>query len=111
MTNPDGTEQTTEAGFLGVRTTAPVEDAAAGHAVPGIIGTYVSRTAEAIVHIPARMVVAREAAFGGAEREIDSPMSVVGARPVWRATEGKYDAFVGTRWATRSGSSSACSRR
>ena len=97
VTNPDGTEQTTEAGFLGVRTTAPVEYVQQPvTAVPGIIGTYVSRTAEAIVHIPARMVGVWEAAFGGAEREIDSPMSVVGVgRVAGEATEGKYDAFVG----------------
>ena len=97
VTTADGTEQTTEAGFPGVRPTAPGE---AGQqpvtAVPGIIGTYVSRTAEAIVHIPSRMVGVWQAAFGGAEREIDSPMSVVGVgRVAGEATEGKYDAFVG----------------
>ena len=97
VTTADGTEQTTEAGFLGVRTTAPVEYVQQPvTAVPGIIGTYVSRTAEAIVHIPSRMVGVWQAAFGGAEREIDSPMSVVGVgRVAGEATEGKYDAFVG----------------
>ncbi|GAA4401428.1 site-2 protease family protein [Fodinibacter luteus] len=93
----DGTPLTTEAGFLGVRTTAPVDYVPQPvTAVPGIIWGFVSQTAEALVHVPARMVGVWEAAFGGAEREVDSPMSVVGVgRVAGEASGGKYDAFVG----------------
>jgi membrane-associated protease RseP (regulator of RpoE activity) len=97
VTNPDGTEQTTEAGFLGVRSTSPVDYVAQPvTAVPGIIWGFVSGTAEALVHVPERMVGVWSAAFGGAEREIDSPMSVVGVgRVAGEASGGKYDSFVG----------------
>ncbi len=96
--NADGTTQTTEAGFLGVRSAAPV-----GYvpqpvtAVPGMLWGYVSGTAQALVHVPQRMVGVWQAAFGGAAREADSPMSVVGVgRVAGEASGGKYDSLVGT---------------
>ena len=93
----DGTYTTTEAGFLGVRSAPPTEyEQQPVSAVPGIIWTYVSRTAEALVHIPERMVGVWDAAFGGAERELDSPMSVVGVgRVAGEVGAGKYDVIVG----------------
>ena len=109
VTDPDGTTRTTEAGFLGVRSAPPVAYvAAAGHRVPGIVWSYVSGTAQALVHVPERMVGVWQAAFGGAEREPDSPMSVVGVgRVAGEASAGKYDSSSATRPATRSGSSRA----
>ena len=95
--NADGTPQTTEAGYLGVRSVAPVAYVPQSPtAVPGILWSFVSGTAEAIVHVPERMVGVWQAAFGGAEREADSPMSVVGVgRVAGEATGGKYDSLVG----------------
>jgi membrane-associated protease RseP (regulator of RpoE activity) len=57
---------------------------------------YVSGTAQALVHVPERMGGVWQAAFGGAEREVDSPMSVVGVgRVAGEVSGGKYDALVG----------------
>ena len=97
VADPDGTPQTMEAGFLGVRSTAPVEfEPQPLTVVPGLIWNGVSQTAQALVRVPERMVGVWEAAFGGAEREVDSPMSVVGVgRVAGDAGAGKYDAFVG----------------
>ncbi len=97
VTDPDGTTRTTEAGFLGVSTVAPVAFVSQPvTVVPGMIWSGVSQTAQALVHVPARMVGVWQAAFGGAEREADSPMSVVGVgRVAGDAGAGKYDAFVG----------------
>jgi membrane-associated protease RseP (regulator of RpoE activity) len=65
-------------------------------AVPGIVWGFVTGTAEALVHVPERMVGVWNAAFGGAEREVDSPMSVVGVgRVAGEASGGKYDSLVG----------------
>jgi len=97
VTGPDGTVQTTQAGFLGVRTTVPTAyERQPLTAVPAILWSGVSRTAEALVYVPQRMVGVWEAAFGGAERSIDSPMSVVGVgRVAGEAGMGKYDALIG----------------
>jgi len=97
VTNPDGTTQTTEAGFLGVRSSPPVAYVPQSiTAVPGILWGFVSGTAQALVHVPERMVGVWQAAFGGEEREADSPMSVVGVgRVAGEASGGKYDSLVG----------------
>lgn len=97
VVDADGTTPTTEAGFLGVRSAPPTAFVPQPvSAVPGIIWTYVSRTAEALVHVPERMVGVWNAAFGDAEREVDSPMSVVGVgRVAGEVSSGKYDSFVG----------------
>ena len=97
VADADGTVRTTEAGFLGVRSAPPVEYVPQSvTAVPGIIWGFVSGTAEALVHVPERMVGVWNAAFGGAEREVDSPMSVVGVgRVAGEASGGKYDSLVG----------------
>ena len=61
-----------------------------------MLWSYVSGTAQALVHVPERMVGVWQAAFGGAEREVDSPMSVVGVgRVAGEASTGKYDSLVG----------------
>ncbi|HET7821157.1 MAG TPA: site-2 protease family protein [Ornithinibacter sp.] len=97
VTNADGTTQTTEAGFLGVRSSSPVAYVPQSVTeVPGILWGFVSGTAQALVHVPERMVGVWQAAFGGAEREADSPMSVVGVgRVAGEASGGKYDSLVG----------------
>jgi Zn-dependent protease len=54
------------------------------------------------VNIPERMVGVWNAAFGSAEREVDSPMSVVGVgRIAGEATSGRLDALVGGEPADR----------
>lgn len=67
-------------GFLGV--TPSIGYARQG---PGFVlatmGDYSAATADAIIHLPQRMVAVFHAAFGG-EREQDGPMSVVGASRV-----------------------------
>ncbi len=97
VVDADGTTPTTEAGFLGVKSSAPTQFVAQPvTAVPAIIWTYVSRTAEALVRVPERMVGVWDAAFGDAVREIDSPMSVVGVgRVAGEVSSGKYDVLVG----------------
>jgi membrane-associated protease RseP (regulator of RpoE activity) len=97
VVDADGRTPTTVAGFLGVKSAPPMAFVPQPvSAVPGIIWTYVSRTAEALVHVPERMVGVWNAAFGGAEREVDSPMSVVGVgRVAGEASGGKYDSLVG----------------
>jgi membrane-associated protease RseP (regulator of RpoE activity) len=97
VTAPDGSVATTEAGFLGV-TSTPVTAMVpqSPTAVPGILGTQVVRTAQGLVSIPQRLVGVWRAVTGEAEREIESPMSVVGiGRIAGEATSGKYDAFLG----------------
>ncbi|HMM97257.1 site-2 protease family protein [Phycicoccus sp.] len=97
VTRPDGSIATTEAGFLGVTSSEPsayVPQPAS--AVPGILWDGVSRTAAALVDIPGRMVGVWNAAFGGAQREIDGPMSVVGVgRVAGEASAGKLDGLTG----------------
>ena len=97
VTNPDGTYRTTEAGFLGVTTRQPTEDVRQPvTAVPPYVWQYTSRTAEALVHVPERMVGVWNAAFSGAQRELDGPMSVVGVgRVAGEVGAGRYDSIVG----------------
>lgn len=103
VTGPDGTVRTTEAGFLGVSSRQPTEYVRQSpSAVPGILWTGVSRTALALVHVPERMVGVWQAAFGGAEREVDGPISVVGVgRVAGEATSGRLDTLTGGSVADR----------
>ncbi len=79
---PDLTDPTrnVEVGFLGVGPTSAYVRQGVG-AVATTMWAYTKATGEAIVHLPQRMVGVTQAAFGG-ERELDSPMSVVGASRV-----------------------------
>ncbi len=97
VTGADGSVQTTEAGFLGVTSRQPTAfETQPVTAVPGIVWTYTSETAQALVHIPERMSGVWTAAFGGGERSIDSPMSVVGVgRVAGDVGSGRYDAIFG----------------
>lgn len=67
-------------GFLGVGPETVNERQDVG-AVFGQIGHFTGLTAQAMLHIPERMVGVAQAAFGG-ERAPDSPMSVLGASRV-----------------------------
>ena len=97
VTGPDGAVQTTTAGFLGVTNAQPTEyEPQPLSAVPGIVWGYTTLTGEALVHIPERMGGVWDAAFGGAQRELDSPMSVVGVgRVAGEVGAGRHDAIFG----------------
>lgn len=76
----DDPTKTVDVGFLGVSPTQTYVRQGPGFVV-SVMGDYVKGTAEAIVHLPQRMVQVTKAAFGG-EREADGPISVVGASRV-----------------------------
>ncbi len=95
--NPDGTEQTQSAGFLGI-TSAPVVQNVPQSvtAVPGVVADQLWLTGGAILRIPAKMVGVYQAAFTDKPRELDSPMSVVGVgRVAGEVTAGRLDLLVG----------------
>lgn len=99
----DGVVQTVEAGFLGVTTRQAAETVRQPmSAVPGILWTGLSNTAVALVHVPERMVGVWDAAFAGAERQVDGPMSVVGVgRVAGEASSGRLDNLTGGSLADR----------
>jgi len=70
-----------EVGFLGVTPVQPTIHPGPGYVVAQMWDLTKS-TAAAVVAIPEKMVGVFQAAFGGAEREQDSPVSVVGASRV-----------------------------
>jgi membrane-associated protease RseP (regulator of RpoE activity) len=75
------TDRLVRVGFLGVTATQPTV-----HPGPGFVVAQMwdmtQSTAVALVHIPEKMVGVFQAAFAGAEREQNSPVSVVGASRV-----------------------------
>lgn len=73
----DDPEATVQVGFLGVSPTSVAERGGPGDVVT-VLGTYVTGTAEAIVHLPVRMIDVVQAAFGG-ERDPEGPIGMVGA--------------------------------
>ncbi|WP_249138823.1 M50 family metallopeptidase [Phycicoccus avicenniae] len=97
VTAEDGSIRTTEAGFLGVTTRQPTELVRQpATAVPGYVWDYTTRTAQALVQVPQRMVGVWNAAFGGAERDAEGPMSVVGVgRVAGEVSAGQYDDLLG----------------
>ncbi len=99
----DGVAQTVEAGFLGVTTRQAAETVRQPmSAVPDILWTGLSNTAVALVHVPERMAGVWDAAFGGAERQVDGPMSVVGVgRVAGEASSGRLDNLTGGSLADR----------
>jgi membrane-associated protease RseP (regulator of RpoE activity) len=76
----DDPTKTVNVGFLGVAPTQTYVRQGPGYVV-STMGTYVKGTAEAIAHLPQRMVDVTKAAFGG-ERDAEGPISVVGASRV-----------------------------
>ncbi len=96
----DGTQKVVETGYLGVSSAALLDyETQPITAVPGIIGENLWRTATAIVRIPQKMVGVWNAAFSGQERDLESPISVVGVgRVAGDVSAGKLDEVVGESW-------------
>ncbi|PRY63354.1 membrane-associated protease RseP (regulator of RpoE activity) [Knoellia remsis] len=98
----DGKQQVIEAGYLGVSSATPVVLERSVTAVPAIMGDTLAQTAQALVRIPQKMVGVWNAAFSGQERELDSPVSVVGVgRVAGEVTSGRLDAFIGESWSDK----------
>ena len=68
-----------EVGFLGISPAGTELAREPITAVPARMWDFTVRTAEALVSIPQRMVGVWNAAFGGAERDINGPIGVAGA--------------------------------
>jgi len=95
----DGTQKVVRTGYLGVSSATPITMERSVTAVPAIVGDSLSRTAAALVKIPQKLVGVYHAAFSGAERDIESPMSVVGVgRVAGEVSSGRLDAIVGETW-------------
>ena len=75
----DGKVVTEEAGFLGVSSSPlVVTERKSVTEVPGIVGNGIAQTAGVILKIPQKMVDIVRTTFGGGERDINGPISVVG---------------------------------
>lgn len=86
-------------GFLGVSPTAEREK----EDLLGVLawtGDFAGRTGEAVARIPSRMVDVWDAAFGGGERGIDTPMSIVGAGRIGGEIASADEIEAGDRIAT-----------
>jgi membrane-associated protease RseP (regulator of RpoE activity) len=90
---------TTRAGFIGVSSATPIAyEPQPLSAVPGVVGQGLWQTAGAVVRIPQKMVGVWKAAFTDQERDVDSPMSVVGVgRVAGDVSAGKLDLMIGER--------------
>ena len=78
--DPDNPAEIQRVGYLGV-SPQMVHERKDALAVFGEMGRLTGLTAQAMLHIPERMVGVAQAAFGG-ERAQDSPMSIIGASRV-----------------------------
>jgi len=98
-----GEQKVIETGYIGLTSASVLDyEAQSATAVPGIIGDNLWRTAGAIVKIPQKMVGVWNAAFSGQERDIESPMSVVGVgRVAGDVSAGKLDSIVGESWSDK----------
>lgn len=96
----DGQQKVIETGYLGISSSGVLDyEAQPVTAVPGIIGDNLWRTAGALVKIPQKMVGVWNAAFSGQERDLESPISVVGVgRVAGDVSAGKLDHLVGESW-------------
>ncbi|HLR85899.1 MAG TPA: site-2 protease family protein [Nocardioidaceae bacterium] len=91
----DEPDEFKKVGFLGISPTSEHQHQDMGF-VFTTMGEYTTATADAIVHLPQKMVEVADAAFGGV-REKDSPMSVVGAGRV----AGEMVTIDDTTWTDR----------
>ncbi|HEY5879289.1 MAG TPA: site-2 protease family protein [Nakamurella sp.] len=66
------------AGFLGISTTAPYQPQSIGAAVTRT-GEFIGAAAKAVVAIPARIPALWSAIWDGEERDLNSPVGIVGA--------------------------------
>jgi membrane-associated protease RseP (regulator of RpoE activity) len=87
-------------GFLGVSPTIVDYETEGPIGVLTWTGDFMGRTAEAVARIPSRMVDVWEAAFGGAERGLDTPMSIVGAGRIGGEIASADGVDTGSRIAT-----------
>lgn len=98
-----GKQKVVETGYLGISSSAILDyEAQPVSAVPGIIGENLWRTAGAVLKIPQKMVGVWNAAFSGQERDLESPISVVGVgRVAGDVSAGKLDNLVGESWSDK----------
>lgn len=68
----------TDAGFLGISVTSPYVPQSVGAAIVRT-GDFIGAAAKAVVAIPARIPALWESIFSGAERDLNSPVGIVGA--------------------------------
>lgn len=69
---------TKQGGFLGITAGTEYQTHGLGDAFV-MTGDFIGRAAHAVVTIPARIPALWDATFGGAERQMDSPVGIVGA--------------------------------
>lgn len=79
VTDADGNPVMVQTGFLGIAS-APVTaiERQSPTVVPGMIWEMVSGTAQIVAKLPQKLVGVYNAAFTGQERDVESPVSVVG---------------------------------
>ena len=96
----DGKQKVIETGYLGISSSAVLDyETQPLTAVPAYVGENLWRTAGAIFRIPQKMVGVWNAAFSGQERDLESPISVVGVgRVAGEVSAGKLDNIVGESW-------------
>jgi membrane-associated protease RseP (regulator of RpoE activity) len=87
-----------QVGFLGVVPAQVRERQGVGYVVT-TMGDFTQRTAEALLHMPERMVGVAKAAVGVSERDPESPMSIVGASRVAGEVASDDANTVAERWA------------
>ncbi|MGS0684153.1 M50 family metallopeptidase [Nakamurella sp. GG22] len=66
------------AGFLGISVTAPYVQQSVGAGI-GRTGDFIAAAAKAVVAIPARIPALWDSIFSGTDRDINSPVGIVGA--------------------------------
>lgn len=76
-TTADGEPVTHEVGFLGISPRPELQPQPIS-AVPGVVGDAVAQTAGVVVNLPVRLADVAQSAFGSAERDESTIISVVG---------------------------------
>ncbi|MCC2309067.1 M50 family metallopeptidase [Cellulomonas chengniuliangii] len=77
VTEPDGSPVTHEVGFLGISPSTELQTQPVS-TVPGVVGNAVAQTLGVVVTLPARVADVAQSAFGSAERDESTIISVVG---------------------------------
>ncbi|GGA58852.1 peptidase [Pseudoclavibacter endophyticus] len=77
LENPDGSYQTQEVGYVGFTPTSERQQQPPTYAVE-LTGYNIERVVQVVLTMPQRVVDMWNAGFGGAERDPEGPMSVVG---------------------------------
>lgn len=77
LEHPDGTFQTHEVGYVGFTPTTERQQQSPGYAFE-FAGYNIERVVDVVITMPQRVVDMWNAGFGGAERDPEGPMSVVG---------------------------------